>query len=55
MLIEQVESFPDTTITLTSGKKIVVRDDLEDVLNKINQRFQQIGLIATHLKDVEGS
>ncbi|WP_088105099.1 flagellar FlbD family protein [Halalkalibacter urbisdiaboli] len=54
LLIEQVEAFPDTTITLVSGKKIIVRNDVKEVLKLVNQRYRQIGLTAIH-KDVEGS
>lgn len=32
--IESLESTPDTLITLTSGKKIMVRNNLEDVVRK---------------------
>ncbi|WP_100404477.1 flagellar FlbD family protein [Bacillus solitudinis] len=52
-LIEQVEAFPDTTITLVSGKKIIVQNEVNEVYRLVNQRFRQIGLVAIH-KDVEG-
>ncbi len=52
--IEQVEAFPDTTITLLSGNKIVVKDDIQDVFDAINDRYKAIGLTAGY-KDVEGS
>lgn len=54
MLIEQVEALPDSTITLMSGKKIVVRNEINEVKAIINSQFAKIGLIAVH-KDVEGS
>ncbi|ARK30992.1 flagellar FlbD family protein [Halalkalibacter krulwichiae] len=54
MLIEQIESLPDTTITLVSGKKIVVRTEIEEVKKRINQQFLQIGLISMY-KEVEES
>ncbi|WP_367613672.1 flagellar FlbD family protein [Halalkalibacter nanhaiisediminis] len=54
MLIEQIEALPDTTITLMSGKKIVVRNEINEVKAIINSQFVKIGLIAVH-KDVEGS
>ncbi|TSB46417.1 flagellar FlbD family protein [Alkalicoccobacillus porphyridii] len=44
LLIEQVESIPDTRITLIGGKKIIVKNDLEDVFDLINRRFQAIGI-----------
>jgi flagellar protein FlbD len=34
-LIETIESTPDTMITLTTGKKIIVRDGIEDVVGRI--------------------
>jgi len=33
-LIESVERTPDTIITLTTGKKVMVRESVEDVVNK---------------------
>jgi len=47
LLIEQIQSHPDTTITLTNGKKIVVRTKEEEVVNKINACFKAIGLFGT--------
>ncbi len=32
--IESIESTPDTVITLTSGKKILVENTLEDIIEK---------------------
>ncbi len=34
-LIEFVESIPDTIITLTTGKKIMVKEKPQDVINKV--------------------
>lgn len=34
-LIEQVESAPDTVITLTTGNNFVVRNPLKEVIDKI--------------------
>ncbi len=33
-LIEMVEALPDTTITLTTGRKLVVREELEEVIRR---------------------
>lgn len=44
MMIEQVESFPDTTITLTNGKKVLTADAEEDVIRKVTSYYQKIGL-----------
>ncbi len=34
-LIEFVESTPDTLITLTTGKKVMVKESVQDVINKV--------------------
>lgn len=31
-LIETIEKTPDTIVTLTTGRKIMVRDDVEDII-----------------------
>ncbi|MEM5593578.1 flagellar FlbD family protein [Niallia circulans] len=41
LFIETVESFPDTTITLTNGNKFVVKESEEDVLEKMNHFFKK--------------
>ncbi|MDR4886492.1 hypothetical protein DZB84_02045 [Bacillus sp. HNG] len=44
--IEQVESFPDTTITLTNGKKFVVKETEEDVQVKVLEFYQKINVLG---------
>ncbi len=34
-LIEFVESTPDTMITTTSGKKLIVKESVEEVIEKV--------------------
>jgi flagellar protein FlbD len=34
-LIEFIEAIPDTIITLTTGQKIMVKETVEDVVNKV--------------------
>jgi len=34
-LIELIESTPDTTITMTTGRKIIIREPVETILKKI--------------------
>ncbi len=46
-LIEQIESLPDTTITLTSGKKLVVQESADEVERGIVLFLKQIPLTAT--------
>jgi flagellar protein FlbD len=40
-LIETIESIPETLITLTTSRKITVRDALEDVVKKVI-RYKQL-------------
>lgn len=46
LFIETVESFPDTTITLTNGNKFVVKEREEEVLEKMNHFFQKVNLFG---------
>ncbi|MEC0303018.1 flagellar FlbD family protein [Terribacillus saccharophilus] len=50
LFIEQIQSFPDTTITLTSSKKIIVRESEIEVARKIREFYQSIGLISVKEK-----
>ena len=34
-LIEFIEATPDTTITMSTGKKIIAKESIEDIINKI--------------------
>lgn len=49
-LVEQIQSHPDTTITLTNGKKIVVKTEEEEVVRKINVFYKEIGLLGVQEK-----
>ncbi|WP_050181447.1 flagellar FlbD family protein [Domibacillus robiginosus] len=44
--IETVESFPDTTITLTNGKKYVVLEPHEQVTASIESFYTRISLLG---------
>ncbi|MCZ8512364.1 flagellar FlbD family protein [Paenibacillus filicis] len=57
ILIEMVEETPDTMITLVTGKKIMVLEPVDDVVEKIQRYFQTIGLVSGTLKSLnsEGS
>ncbi|WP_117169703.1 flagellar FlbD family protein [Paraliobacillus sediminis] len=44
LLIEQIQSFPDTTITLSNGKIIVVKETEKEVATLVNSYYQMIGL-----------
>lgn len=41
-IIESIEATPDTIITLTSGKKFVVKENIDDVVDKIIQYKHKI-------------
>ena len=43
-LIEVIEKRPDTTITLLSGKKIVVKESPEEIINKIIEYRRKLGI-----------
>lgn len=54
LYIERIESFPDTTITLTSGRKYIVLDSVEEVNKRIVQFYQTIQLLSNpHLRGEE--
>lgn len=49
LYIEKVESFPDTTITLTTGTKYVVLDPVNQVLSSITSFYQDVQLLSNPL------
>ncbi|RSD28017.1 flagellar FlbD family protein [Mesobacillus subterraneus] len=46
IFIETVEAFPDTTITLTNGRKYVVKESEAEVNNMIKEFYQSVGLLG---------
>ena len=44
LMIEQIQSLPDTTITLSSSKKLVVKETEEQLILLITAYYQKIGL-----------
>ena len=43
-LIEFIEETPDTVITMTTGKKVIVKEDVETIVSRIvdyNQKISQ--------------
>lgn len=44
-LFEFIESTPDTVISLTSDKKIIVRESIDEVVNKIVQYRQKTSIL----------
>lgn len=47
MMIEQVQSYPDTTITLVNGKKIIVKNSESEVKMLCMDFYQKLGLIQS--------
>jgi flagellar protein FlbD len=42
-LLEMVEATPDTIVTLSTGKKILVRDSIDEVIRKVVAYKQEVG------------
>ncbi|KYG89513.1 flagellar FlbD family protein [Metasolibacillus sp. FSL H7-0170] len=54
LYIETVESFPDTTITLTTGSKLIVLEKEEQVRQKVKTFYQHIQILSNpHLRGEE--
>ncbi|MCG8514342.1 MAG: flagellar FlbD family protein [Halanaerobiales bacterium] len=41
-LIESIQSTPDTVLTLTSNKKILLMDEVDEVIEKVINYYQRI-------------
>ncbi|OAS83330.1 MULTISPECIES: flagellar FlbD family protein [Metabacillus] len=46
LFIEVIESFPDTTITLTNGHKYVVKEPEQEVSQKITSFYRDINVLS---------
>lgn len=46
LYIEKIESFPDTTITLTTGSKYVVLDKADIVNSRIIEFYKSVQLLS---------
>ena len=44
-LIELIEAKPDTIITLTTGEKYIVRDPVDEIIEKVKRYKQSFNLI----------
>ncbi|WP_188650468.1 flagellar FlbD family protein [Pontibacillus salipaludis] len=53
--IEQIQAHPDTTITLTNGRKLLVREEEDEVITLTKQFYRQIGLATISANQKEGS
>jgi flagellar protein FlbD len=50
-LIELVESIPETIICLTTGKKIMVKETVDDIIERV-ARFKQISGVRFEVPQV---
>lgn len=51
LYIETIEALPDTTITLTTGRKYITKDSLHDVQARIIDFYQAVQLLSNpHLR-----
>lgn len=46
--IEQLESFPDTTITLTNGNKFIVKESESEIKDKVLDFYKNISVLGVH-------
>lgn len=54
LYIEKVESFPDTTITLTTGSKYVVLDPVDVILCRITAFYKEVQVLSNpHIRGPE--
>ncbi|KGR80349.1 flagellar FlbD family protein [Ureibacillus manganicus] len=52
--IETVEAFPDTTITLTTGRKFIVKESPQEVRKKVTDFYRNIQVLSNpHLRGDE--
>ncbi|MCQ2596278.1 MAG: flagellar FlbD family protein [Treponema sp.] len=45
-MIESMDSLPDTTLTMLSGKKLIVKNSPQDIIDKIIAYRRKIGIEA---------
>ncbi|QUL52631.1 flagellar FlbD family protein [Paenibacillus tritici] len=50
LLVEMVEESPDTYITLVTGKRLIVLEKADEVINKIKEYNRDIGTHAATIK-----
>lgn len=53
LLIEQVDSTPDTVIRLVTGRKLIVLESADEVSQKIADFYRQIGLAQALAKGMK--
>ena len=53
-LIEFVEAIPDTIISLTTGKKIMVKESIDEVIERV-ARFKRSAAVRIGCPDPDGT
>jgi flagellar protein FlbD len=48
-MIEFIETTPDTLISLSTGRKLMVRESVEAVIELVKAYYQAIGLVVAQL------
>lgn len=43
-LIETVEATPDTVVTLTTNRKVVILESVDEVINRVKEFRREIGI-----------
>ncbi len=52
LLIESIEETPDTMITLTTGKKITVLENLDTTIGLIREYMKDIGAVRASVQSL---
>lgn len=51
-LIEQIKETPDTVITMTNGKKILVEDTADQIIEKVINYRQKIIVVSSRTGEI---
>lgn len=54
-LIEVIEATPDTIVTLTTGKKMIVRESVDEVIDRIIEFRKRVGISVRPFSMADGS
>lgn len=53
ILIESIEETPDTILTLTTGKKIIVLEKADDVVSLVKNYMNAVGSLQLSVKSAD--
>ncbi|PKR78627.1 flagellar protein FlbD [Halalkalibacillus sediminis] len=53
LYIEKVQALPDTTITLSNGKKYFVSESIDEIIQRSTDYYKQIGFTDLQAKVVD--